>query len=288
MLKRDVLTPKYIAIVVFVFITLVLLTAFTLFKPILWTTENPNINLAGIGTKDNPTTDPEKLTPIIEQIDQIQIKYGPGWIHWVMSAYQKPKDSSDPLFPIDGHYTIESWYFVNSAGVAEKSLISTSDTDGKILQQIGCGDGVCGNVSLIGLAEFDDIRLVNSFNPVPFKHNSASALLREINMADTEVMGWVESDENGLILYISTFHSNLNNQTIQSLSPAFEGTEVVLGVYVISGELVYYKVSSKIDGKLILESEFETTSLELVKENSLVDNQILKITNTLIERDKEK
>src|SRR5574340_482934 len=203
LLKRVMLNSKYSAIVVFVILTLYVLTAFTLFRPLLWTTENPNINLAGIGTKDNPTTDTEILTPTTEQIDQNQIKYGPGWVHWVMSAYQKPGDPSDPLFSRDGKYSIESWYFVNSAGISEKYLLSTFDTQGKIYQQIGCGNGVCGNVSFIGLAEFDNMRLANSFNPIPFKHNSASALLREINMADTEVMGWVEKDENGSILYIS-------------------------------------------------------------------------------------
>jgi hypothetical protein len=267
---------------------LVGLSAFTVFKPVQWTGSSPEIDLSMIGTKTEPTTNAELLRSVIQQIDQIQIKYGPGWIHWVISAYLSPNDPTDPLFSSDGYHTKEYWYYVNNAGILEKYLLTTTDTRGKVLQQIACGDGVCGNASLIGLYEFNDMPLANAFTPIPFKFNSAASLLAEINSADTEVVGWVENDNKGQILYISAYHSNLNNPTIQSLSPEFEGTEVVLGIYADSGALAYYKVSSKINGQFVLESVDTATAFESIEENSTADAQIMNTTKALLERDREK
>ena len=205
-----------------------------------------------------------------------------------MSAYLSPNDLTDPLFSNDGYHAKEYWYYVNNAGILEKYLLTTTDTRGKILQQIACGNGVCGNASLIGLDEFNDMPLANGFTPIPFKFNSAASLLGEINSADTEVAGWVENDRQGQILYIWAYHSNLNNPTIQSLSPEFEGTEVVLGIYADSGALAYYKVSNNVDGQFVLESEDTTTAFELAEENSMANAQIMNVTKALLERDREK
>lgn len=288
LLKNISRRPHILRMSVVLLILLGMLSAFTDFRPVQWTGSTPEINLSKIGTKTEPTTDAELLRSVIQQIDQIQIKYGPGWVHWVMSAYLNPNDPTDPLFSNDGYHAKEYWYYVNNAGILEKYLLTTIDTKGKILQQIACGNGVCGNASLIGLDEFNGMPLANGFTPIPFKFNSAASLLGEINSADTEVAGWVENDSQGQILYISAYHSNLNNPTIQSLSPEFEGTEVVLGIYADSGALAYYKVSSKINGQFVLESVDTTTAFESVEENSTADTQIMNTTKALLERDRGK
>lgn len=286
-LKNFRLKSQILALAAIVVVILAALSAFTLFKPLLWTDQTPEIDLSAIGIKTAPTTDPEILRQVIEQINQIQPQYGPGWVHWTMSSYQLPPDQPDPLFSKDGYHTKEFWYYVNRAGVYEKSLVTTRDSAGNILQESACGDSVCGNISLIGLEEFKDQRLANPFSPIPFKLNSASSLLMEIAVANAEVKGWVESSEEGDILYISAYHGNQNNELIQNLTPEFEGTQVVLGVYVTSGELAFYSTSKKIGGQFSLHTRDTTILLELVKDNSIVEARIAEITQALLERDRE-
>ena len=176
---------------------------------------------------------------------------------------------------------------MNSAGVLEKYLLTTADSQGKVLQQVVCGDGICGNVSLIGPEEFNHIRLANPFTPLPFTLNSASALLREMEMADTEVAGWVESGEKGDVLYVSAYHGNQNNALIRDLTPEFEGTQVTLGIYDTSGQLAYYGMSINRDGQWLLQTEEVTTLFEEVEEALAAEARIAEIIPALLARDRE-
>ena len=96
------LKPKHLFMVFGMVVALAGLSAFTLFKPPVWTTRAAAIDASTIGTQADPTTDPELLRPVIEQIEQIQPQYGPGWVHWILSAYQAPDDPADPLSPGTG------------------------------------------------------------------------------------------------------------------------------------------------------------------------------------------
>lgn len=275
--------PKWLLLVMIGGLLLISTTAMTVSHLRIRKTGTPPINISALGTKVDPTTDRTILKDVLIQIETIAPFGGPGWVHLQYSGYQIPPDPPHPLHPKDGYQVLEEWFYVNGAGVVEKSLQTSADRQGNVLQKCACAEDICGNISKAALAEFDDEPISQLFIPYPYSQNSASALLQEVNAPGAEVQGWAEEGRYGPIMFISSYRSNNEEQMRQI--PGFEGSLIRMGVFAHSGVLAHYSLYEKIEGVLVMNFSDDLTLYETMAVNQKVDQEIAAVVAALKARD---
>jgi len=287
MLKREQSAgrPKWLLLVMIGGLLLISTTAMTVFHSSIRTPGTPPIDISALGTNDDPTTDRTILKDVLVQIETVPPFDGPGWVHLKYSGYQVPPDPSHPLHPKDGNHVLEEWFYVNSAGVVEKSLQTSADRQGNVLQKCACAEDICGNISLASLTEYDGQPLGQAFQPYPYNQNSASSQLHEVDTPSAEIRSWVEDGKYGPVVYLSSYRRIGEDQTSLAYIPDFEGSLITLGVFANSGILAHYSLYDKIQGEYVVSFSDDIVLYETMPANPEIDQEIANVVAALKARD---
>jgi hypothetical protein len=204
-----------------------------------------------LGSFDNPTTDSEKLIEALEVLGQKSIQNRNGWLHFQYKDYNPSSDRNHPFYSNDGYSYTDMWYDVNETGTIERVLGIKTDLGGNELQVFACGEGICGNLSMIRMGDDYPGPAIGEFSPA-VRPSSTKGIINEIISGQDHISkGWVENGEYSQILYIAQYFT----------SPEREGsTQIVLGFEIVSGELAYY-------GNFLQDSD---ESLQVILEQRLV------------------
>jgi hypothetical protein len=287
MLKREQSPgkPKWLLLVMIGGLLLISTTAMTVFHSRIRTSGTPPIDISALGTKDDPTTDRTILKDVLMQIETVPSFEGPGWVHLQYSGYQVPPDPSHLLHPKDGFHMLEEWFYVNSAGNVEKSLQTSADRQGNVLQKCACIEDICGNISLAPLTEYDGQPLSQEFLPYPYNQNSASSQLHEVDTPSTEIRSWVEDGKYGPVVYLSSYRRIGEDQKSLAFTPDFEGSLITLGVFANSGILAHFSLNDVIHGEYVVSFSDDIVLYETMTANPVIDQEIANVIAALKARD---
>ena len=234
-------------------------------------TDLPQFDFDRISGANNPTTDWDILQEALEVLGQRSLQNKDGWLHFHYEGYN-PSDGLDhPFYPKDGHYITDMWQDVNEAGAIERILGIRTDTEGNELQVIACGDGICGNLSMLRLGNDYPGSAIGDFTPT-VRPPSTVGISAEINaLENPSVMGWVAGEGDSQTLYITRTYSP--GEAGEWIDPLV-GSRIVVGFNISSGESAYFKDS-------ILGGD---GSYELLLEDKLVKFEIQQTNPSIEER----
>jgi hypothetical protein len=192
-----------------------------------------------LGSPDAPTTNWETLQAALEVLGQRSTENKGGWLHFRYENYNPDSDGEHPFYAEDGHSFTDMWYDVSETGTIERTLGIKTDSNGVELQVTACGDGICGNLSILRLAEDYPTPAIGDFTPT-VRSSSTKGLIAEVNASgeDATLKGWVEGEGDSQILYISR---DLSPKTASGEVNPDTVTHIIVGFSTQSGEPAYYR-----------------------------------------------
>ena len=244
-------------------------------------TDIPQYDFDQLGTSENPTTDWKTLREALEALGQRSLQNKGGWLHFRYCGYN-PSDGLDhPFYSKDGYYSTEMWYYVNEARETERTLGIRMDMEGNELQVIACGDGICGNLSMLRLGDEYPGTAIGDFSP-SVRPASTSGIIAEIDaLENPSIIGWVEGAGDSQTLYITRTYSP--GEAGEDIDPIV-GSQIIIGFDISSGETAYYKDSILgEDGSYELILEDRLISFNIEKDVSAVENRYAQVIRELLE-----
>ena len=232
-----------------------------------------------LGSVDAPTTDGEELERALTVLGQKSLNHKGGWLHFRYSAYNPPDGVDHPLHSKDGHYFTDMWYDVNESGVIERLLGIRSDTHGNELQVIACGDGLCGNLSILQMGEDYNGPAIGDFAPNSRPSATAGILADIGNTQSANVSGWMEGEGDNQTLYIAI---SSNQGKDKDLENPLVNSRVVQGFNTSTGELAHLKTSLQTrDGIYEVHLQEDLVTFEVLEEDAAVEERYLQVISEL-------